>query len=336
MTEKENYFLMLQGKQPEWVPRVTFGEPGVKMPTSMVAPDLFSYHRFRPGIQVDCWGVRHIPVEEAGGGKIPEPGNFMLTDITKWRDVIKLPDISGIDFEADAKAQLERIDRNETAVIYDLSAGFFQLLVEFMGFEGALISMMTDPDEVYALLKYISDFTEEVNRKCIDYYQPDQVSVVDDTATWKNPFFSIEMYRELIKPFHAQQAKIGTERGLGVDMHNCGRCEDFIDDWLDFGVVSWNPAQTSNDLLAIKKKYGNKLILTGCWDAREALADPNVTEETVKESVRKTIETYAPGGGYMFQGGYLGPIGDLEVKKKNQWIKEAYEEYGRTYYATQK
>jgi hypothetical protein len=157
---------------------------------------------------------------------------------------------------------------------------------------------------------------------------------MDDDAAYRAPFFSVEMYRELIKPFHWQQARIGTERGLKVDMHNCGRCEDFIDDWLEMGVVSWNPAQTSNDLPGIKKKYGNRLILTGCWDARGELARPDVSEETVKASVREAIETYAPGGGYVFQGSFLGPVGDPVTEKKNRWISEAYEEYGRPFYRT--
>ena len=87
-------------------------------------------------------------------------------------------------------------------------------------------------------------------------------------------------------------------------------------------------------LLAEVKKYGNRLILTGCWDARGELADPDVTEETVKASVRRTIETFAPGGGYMFQGSYLGEIGDEATAKKNRWIAEAYEEFGRHFYQT--
>jgi len=335
MTEKENYLKLIRGEQPDWVPRFSFDGPGGKHPpTIMTAPHIMAYHRFEPGPSVDIWGVTHVPVEEAGGGKIPDPGNFILTDITKWRDVIKAPDISGIDWEGNAKKDLEHVNREETAVIYDLSAGFFQTLVSFMGFEGALMAMMLEPDEVKALMEYVCDFTTQVNEAAIDFYAPDMVSIVDDTATWKSPFFSIEMYRELIKPYHARQAKIGTDRGCGVDMHNCGRCEDFIDDWREFGVVAWNPAQTCNDLVGIKKKYGNSLILEGCWDARDELLDPNITEEQVKQSIYKTIDTYAVGGGYMFQGGYLGSRDDPEVMKKNKWIEEAVEEYGRTFYQT--
>ena len=333
MTEKENYLKLIRGEQPEWVPKFTFAvSNGRYAPTAMVSPGIMSYHRTEPGIIKDIWGVAHVPVEEAGGGKIPEPDNFILKDIRQWRDIIKAPDISSIDFEGEAKAALEKINRNETAVTFDLSGGFFQLLVSFMGFSEGLCAMYEEPEEVQALIEYMSDFTAEVNEKCIYYYKPDIASLVDDTATWQNPFFSLDMYRELIKPYHARQAKIATDLGLGIDMHNCGRCEDFIEDWFDFGVVAWNPAQTSNNLVEIKKKYGNRLVLAGCWDARGELADPNVTEETVKQAVYKTIDTFAPGGGYMFQGGFLGRVGDPETAKKNKWVEEAYEAYGRTFY----
>jgi len=140
------------------------------------------------------------------------------------------------------------------------------------------------------------------------------------------------MYRELVKPYHAKHASLGVNAGLPGDMHNCGRCEDFIDDWRDFGIVAWNPAQTSNDLVGIKKKYGNTLILEGAWDSRGELQSPDVTEDMIRESVIKTMDTYAPGGGYVFCGGFLGAIGDEISKKKNKWLMDAVYDYGSTFY----
>jgi uroporphyrinogen-III decarboxylase len=109
-------------------------------------------------------------------------------------------------------------------------------------------------------------------RKSIPAYKPELVCITDDTCTARNPFISKDMYRKLVKPFHARLGKIVLEAGLPVMMHCCGRCEDFIEDWRDFGVTVWNPAQTKNDLEGIKKKYGNSLVLVGCWDSR-ALPD---------------------------------------------------------------
>jgi len=336
VTEKENLLMLFRGEQPEWVPRYTFfPEPdGKPIPIAMIMPGILAQGMMTPGPSKDIWGVTYVPVYEANNAKLPEPNNFILKDIRKWRDVIKAPDLSGIDWEAMAKKDLERlnIDRSQTALSFGLHMGFFQNLMAFMGFSEGLCAMFEEPEEVKALFEYMCDFYCEVARKCIDYYKPDVYGICDDTAAWKSPFISPEMYRELVKPYAARQASIGTERGLPVEMHDCGRCEDFIDDWRDFGVVAWNPAQLSNDLLAIKKKYGRSLVICGGWDILGELADPDVTEEVVKESVCKAIDTYAPGGGYVFCGAYLGPAGDKKTEAKNRWIREAVDTYGKTFY----
>lgn len=336
MTEKQNYMMLLRGEQPEWVPNYVFGpDPtGRPSPVKMTGPSFLFEHLFTPGVTKDIWGVTNVPVPEAAGSKIPEPNNFILKDITKWRDVIKAPDISGFDWEAIAKKDLESgaVNREETALAYGLHVGYFQLLAAFMGFTEGLCAMYEEPEEVKALVEYLSDFYLEVGSKSIDYYKPDIFTVTDDTATWKSPFFSPEMYRELFKPSYVKMAKLANDRGIPIEMHDCGRCEDFIDDWRDFGVVSWNPAQTSNDLPAIKKKYGNSLIINGAWDIVGDLASDDVTEETIKESVYAAIDTYAPGGGYAFCGGFLGPLDDEKTKRKNKWIAEAVASYGMVYY----
>ncbi|MCL2463248.1 MAG: veratrol--corrinoid protein metyltransferase [Defluviitaleaceae bacterium] len=336
LTEKQNYMMLLRGEQPEWVPRYTFApDPdGTPVAACTVGPALLLSHFTDPGPSRDIWGVTHIPVPEAGGTKMPEPNHFILKDIRKWRDVIRAPDLEGIDWEAMAKKDINelRVSRENTALVLSIMAEPFLKLVAFMGFSEGLCAMYEEPEEVTALLEYVTDFTMEVGEKCIDHYKPDIFGIADDTATWKNPFFSPGMYRELIKPHHARMARLATERGIPVEMHCCGRCEDFIDDWLDFGVVSWNPAQTSNDLAEIKRKYGRGLVINGGWDSAAALQAPDVSEMAVKLSVRDSIDRYAPGGGYAFTGGFLGPLDDGITNRKNRWISEEVRSYGADFY----
>ena len=149
---------------------------------------------------------------------------------------------------------LERVDRTQTSVTATIHVGYFQQLMNFMGFTEGLCAMLEEPDEVMALFEYMNQFYLQICSKVRDYYKPDVWAITDDTATATNPFISVEMYREMIKPFHASEAKFAQEAGIPIDMHDCGRCEDFIEDWRDFGVCAWNPAQTMNDLAGIKKK----------------------------------------------------------------------------------
>lgn len=341
MTERENFLKLYKGECPEWVPTYSFGRlPGMMpdetkvMASSYVGPGFLNEKRTMQG-GFDIWGVEFVTTEETGWASLPKPGKFILDDITKWRDVVKAPDISNIDWEAMAKKDLEmaNFDQNETATIFAMNIGYFEELMALMGFTEGLCAMYEEPEEVKALFEYMSDFYYEVADKCIDYYHADILNITDDTATKYNPFISVEMYRDLVKPAHAKQALAATKRGIPVEMHDCGRCEEFIDDWMEFGVVAWNPAQTTNDLKGIKKKYGNKLAICGGWDYEGRVCDPDCTEEEFKETVRAAIDTYAPGGGFCWCGGALGPVDDPITKQKNKWMAEEVSDYGRKFYS---
>jgi hypothetical protein len=336
LTEKENYLMTLRGECPEWVPNYTFGPvPGAKRPPAsvMCEPLILSNFRFSGGGK-DCWGVNYVPSKETGNALLPEPNNFILDDITKWRDVIKAPDISDVDWEAQAKKQLDmfKIDRTQSAVAFNLHVGYFQNLMAFMGFTEGLCAMYEEPEEVKALFEYICDFYIDVAEHIIHYYQPDVLTMMDDTAAWKDPFISPQMYHDLVLPSLDRQAKLGRDLGIPITMHNCGRSEPFIEDWLSIGVNAWDPAQSCNDLKGIKAKYGNKLVLMGGWDAVGHLAAPDVTDEEIRQSVREVIDELAPGGGYCFCGGYIGALDDPEVGRKNAVVLDEVETYGGSFY----
>ena len=335
MTERENLLMVYRGEVPEWLPRYSLAPPAPgtkKAPASMPVGPSFLRMKQVGDVSIDIWGVEHTATESTGGMSLPTPGKFILTDITKWRDVIKAPDISDIDWEYMAKKDTEDINRNESVVELMTHVGYFQHLMEFMGFTEGLTAMYEEPEEVMALFDYLADFYDGVFKKAVEYYKPDVFCILDDTATAINPFISLDMYREMVKPYHARLGKIAQNAGLFINMHDCGRCEDFIEDWFDFGVSIWNPAQTMNDLVGIKAKYGNKLTLVGCWDSSGPPAWPGATEELVRSEVRKCIDTFAPGGGFCFWGSIYGPVGDPEVEKRSQWLADEYETYGRSWY----
>lgn len=339
MTEKENFMRVVRGEKPEWLPRfVLFRNPraNYEPATLTLSPSFLTRHRAREG-GFDIWGVEYQTNRETGWASISKPGVYILDDIKKWRDVIKAPDISGIDWEKMAREDIEKlkINRDETALFLGLHVGYFQNLMNFMGFVEGLCAMVEEPEEIKALFEYMSDFYCEVAKRAVEYYKPDAYMITDDTATRDRPFISPRTYRELVKPFAAREAKIAAEAGCIIAMHCCGKCEGFIDDWLDFGVQIWEPCEVTNDIPAIKRKYGDRLMLMGCWDSSGPASWPGATEEVVKKSVREAIDRGASGGGrYAFCGGVIGDLEDEEIYQKNTWIFEEYESYGRNYYKT--
>jgi len=339
LTEKENYLRVLRGEWPEWIPRMGFASPGRPPTSAFFMPSYSSMLGGGPVLDSagnaigykDMWGVEYVSTKETSNASLPVPDKFILEDITKWRDIVKIPEVPDVDWEAMAKKDLENVDRENSAVSGGQS-GYFLPLMNMMGFSNGLMAMYEEPDEVLALFDAMHEFYEAINKKIFYYYKPDTTGIGDDIATAGNLFVSPEIYRSLVKPYHAADAKLGLENDMPVSLHCCGKCDEIVEDWVEMGVTAWNPAQVMNDLLSIKAKYGRGLALTGCFDSHGPANWPHAPEEAVRQAVRDCIDTYAPGGGFIFWGSTYGDLEDPDTENKARWITEEYDSYGRTFY----
>ena len=323
MTPKENYRRMLLGEIPDYMP--SFFEPhsahiAEELLTPVFAPD---------GPIVTSLGVTYVGSPENNFGAMPAPGKVLLEDVTKWRDVVKLPDLTGRDWEGYYTRQVEKLDRENLAVTVT-GGDYFLTLVSLMGFENALIAMYEEPEEVEALLDFISGFYLEVMKQELRWAKPELFNLMDDDAAYRAPFFSLDIYRRLFKPLHKKHCDLALNAGMLIERHDCGRSEQFIPDWIELGVKSWTPAQTTNDLPAIKKNYVGKLALAGCWDNQGPLGDPRVPEETLREALYTYVDSFAPGGGFTFMAMVSGKGPETEAKMS--LIKEFYYSYARDWY----
>ena len=327
LNPKENYLRMLRGEIPEFVP--SHYEPA----NDMIADELLAPVMAPNGPITTVYGVVYVGSEANNWGALPKPGVVLLEDITKWRDVIKNPDLSHRDWEAYYKKNLEGKDRaNKTLAVH--GGDYFLTLVSFMGFEGALYALYEEPEEVKALLEYVSEFFLEVMKQQIKWCKPDIYQIMDDDSAYRAPFFSLEMYREFFKPMHKKHCDLAQENGMLLERHDCGRCEQFVGDWVEMGIRGWNPAQTSNDLKAIKQKFTGKLTLNGCWDNQGILGTPEVPEEMLREALEDYVASFAPGGGFVYSPMIGGKPDDPKVKAKNDIIKDFFYAHVRDYYKT--
>jgi hypothetical protein len=97
------------------------------------------------------------------------------------------------------------------------------------------------------------------------------------------------------------------------------------------GYNAWNPAETMNDLVAIKEQFP-KLAICGGFDGNGFVCYPETTEEQVRAYVREVCDLYAPGGGYAFSGGIMGAPGDPATAVRVGWIQDEFEKIRYSYY----
>ncbi len=335
-TPKQMYLDMARGIQPDRLLQYCyFPNPYAKFPLTCmnINTSVLGHKKADNGDLIDVWGVPYVTTRETGFSPLPKPGVFILKDLTDWPDVIKAPDLSGVDWKAVTEKDLAGlaamgVDRNETAIGLMTHLGYFQQIMSFMGFEEGLCAMFEDPEEMRALVDYMSDFYCRVLENIIDLFKPDFLQLTDDLATWKAPFMSLEQYRTIFRPAYEQLIAFAKARNIPVAMHCCGNCTMFIDDWLEMGVTYWDPAQLSNDLVAIQKKYGDRLVICGGFDLSGELTDLACTEEKFKQIARDTIDRYARFGMYTFDGWLFCDPDNRELNLRNKWITEVCEEYG--------
>jgi len=344
LTPKQNLLRLLSGEIPEWVPSFSYygsfpgvdeDPPNMALMNSAIRGGMPPRGKIVIGDFKDIWGVTYESVEAVGGFALPKPGGFILDDIRKWRDVIKAPDLSHIDWERVAKADIENLEysRDNVALFYSPINGYFLLLMAFMGFNEGLCALYEEPEEVKELYDYVHKFYLGVAVKYFEYVKPDVLLIGDDTASERAPFISPEMFRELLLPLYDDFARLARNRGIPICFHNCGKSGVFFNDLVRIGVSAWEPVQLSNDILEIQKKFGRNLVIGGGWEGRGSLLKPDVTDDEIRESVRVAMDTYAPNGGYMFAGSFTpGSTNDEATWHKNAVLQREVYEYGHKFY----
>jgi len=197
--------------------------------------------------------------------------------------------------------------RNDTpyAVVSGISGVTYEICWYLRGLENWFVDMMTQPAFCEAML-------DQTLKYWLDWFGPfcdavgdvvDVIMIGDDLAGQNGPLFRPAFYRDVVKPRHKQLVQfIRSRTQAKIWYHTCGSCVGYIDDLLDNGIDILNPVQISAanmDPADLKARFGDRLVFWGGGiDPQHVL--PTASPETVRQHVRRNVETFKPGGGYVF------------------------------------
>jgi hypothetical protein len=321
---------MLEGKTPE--SDVAFYRMGVYEVEgelngmASIMPEISDFSTMFETMK-NSWGVEY-EVDIFGTGPLPRPGYFILKDVTQWKDIVKAPYRYDYDFAAAAEKDMATqgwIKDKQISQIFGLGGDFFLRLSGLMGFEGSMFAMYDEPEAMHEFLDYLCDYDCWLVDNVLTHYPVDVMAFGDDNATEINPFVSYAMFKEFLYPRYKRVFDVAKKHGKIISYHNCGRCEDFMDDFVDMGAQIWNCATPVNDLVAFKEKYNNKVIL----EVMPRLY-PGDSEESIRQQVRDTIDTYAPGGAFVWIGS--ASSNNPEGRNVDTWAYDEVVKYGKGFY----
>jgi hypothetical protein len=310
LSPRENYLRALRHEETEYVP---YGGGGDTAPFGLFCP--VDRGQESTGFK-DGFGIRWVASESAAGGQIPAPGEFILTDITKWKKMISIPDVEQYDWEKLAENEPARAvaDHDKQVFTFISTNGVWERIAALMGFEEAMVALIEEPDACNELFAAITDFKLRLAEKIVKYYHCDTFVNFDDIATERNLFMSPETYRTLIKPHHKRLNDGIKNLGMIPVQHTCGHAELCIEDYIETGAASWNAVQPTNDIAGLLDKYGNHFSLEGGYDStgKPGYSDTTI-EETVAE-VDRCFREYGNKKGFMFSPVILGSVKNFTEK----------------------
>ena len=251
-----------------------------------------------------AWGVtlknwKHI-------ASTPEFIDFTIKDPDSWRKVKArmTPSADRIDW-AHLEKNYATWRKEGRWVTGGLWFGFDITHSWAVGTERVLMALIDDPEWCVDMFNHELDvglaLLDQIWQKG---YTFDEVGWPDDMGFKLNQFFSVNTYRELLKPVHKRAVDWAHARGVKVHLHSCGDIRPLIPELLDIGIDCLNPIEVKAgmDPLAIKGQYGDRLVLHGginavLWDDMAA----------IEAEMRRVLPELKKGGGYIFSSDHSVP-----------------------------
>ena len=250
--------------------------------------------------------------------KMPKGGYYFDSVYHPWESVKTVKDLAKAKFPSifypslteenlqDLKRRVEHLYyTTDYALLLNGAGNIYEIAQGLRGWDRFMIDLIENPIFAGALLDKVVE--ENINRlkKILpivnEYIQVIQVG--DDLGMQDGPQLSPKLYRKVVKPRHAELFKFIKENcSAYLFIHTCGSVYEFIPDFIEMGVDILNPVQVSAKNMEsekLKEEFGKDIVFWGGGCDTQYIL-PFGTPEEVRKEVRKRIEDFAPGGGFVF------------------------------------
>ena len=242
----------------------------------------------------DMFGIEWEYIESAGGSMV-RPGKPYIEDANEIKDKIKMPDPTKWDWEASAKANNGTFLRPDQANCMWVLNGFYERLISFMDFEGAIMALI-DEEQQDAVKNFFDELSDMycVLLDCAIKAYPnlDMFCIHDDWGSQKETFFSPDVAEEMIVPYMRKVTDFIHSKGKFVDFHCCGQNLKQVPNMIKAGWDSWTP-QPMNDTWTEYELYGDKIIIGVMPEQFDPKA---LTEKEIRQKAREYVDRFMKPG----------------------------------------
>jgi uroporphyrinogen decarboxylase len=206
---------------------------------------------------------------------------------------------------ADLKQNYKKWRETGTFITGTFWFGFDITHSGMVGTEEMLIAMLEEPEMARDMFEHELNIDIQLMDRIWDAgYHFDEVLWYDDMGYKNTQFFSVNLYRELLKPVHQRAIEWAHAHGIPARLHSCGDVNTLVPELLSIGLDGLNPLEVKAGMnpVHLKKTYGDKLLLHGginavLWDQRDVII----------EQIAQTVPKLKENGGYIFASDHSIP-----------------------------
>ena len=251
-------------------------------------------------------GGQKIRTSKAHPEKMPMYLDFPVKDRATWEQYKKrLDPWTPERWPADWDAYVQRINAKDEPIMLNVG-GLFGYIREWMGVEPLLYLFYDDPNLVEDMMEHLTYLQTEVVKKVVADIRVDCAMYWEDMCFKTGPLISPKMFKQFMVPRYKKVTEI--LHGAGIDsifVDSDGNLSALIPLWLESGINGFWPMECAagNDAVALRKQYGNDIIIGGNIDKRAFLKGEDVLREEVMAKVPFLLEK----GGYFPSLDHLVP-----------------------------
>ena len=250
-------------------------------------------------------------------------------DDYNWPDALDPYRYKDLKNEADQIVFTEK----KAYVLGRMSSGMWEHAMWMTGYEKFMMDMYMNKDVVHAIMEHILEVKMQYWERALEAVGENVLvaSCADDLGTQSSLLVSLDLYKELIWPYHKRLFHFIKEKAkskIYIFFHNDGAIMETIPLLIEAGIDILNPFQVNcvgMDTAKFKKLYGNEITIWGGSCDTQYVMPYGTVAEVIDETKRR-IDDLAPGGGFIF-----APIHviqqDVPPENIMAWW-ETWQEYG--------
>lgn len=177
------------------------------------------------------------------------------------------------------------------------SPSLFGFVRELMGPERTLYAFHDDPALVHDMMEVSTEMVLGLLPRVLDEAPLTAIFFWEDMAYCAGPLISPRMFKQFMVPRYRRITELARSRGIDTIFVDCdGDVTHLIPLWLEAGVNGVYPMEVAAgmDVVALRRQYGKRLLMTGGIDKRVLAQDRAAIDAELERKIPLAHE-----GGYI-------------------------------------